>query len=85
MFYDKYCKDETRNFFHCDSTASPLARPICKRVNQLLEDCEWRIGNGQNIRLNSRLWIPSDRNLDDDVMVNQLLDDSKSWEANKLA
>lgn len=84
VYFAKYYKNNKGHHFKCNSLASPLARPICKRINEILSESQWRLGNGQSIKLRDALWIPPDLNVSNFQTVSQLLDDEGNWDRQKV-
>lgn len=79
VFFAKYCKDDKNLKFACFPSASPLARPICKKINSIITQCSWRIGNGRKTHLGSTLWITPDKDFGTNVMVSDMTDGRGNW------
>lgn len=84
IYQAKYGTGDIGSPFMCKSTPSTLARPICNRINEILRDCHWRVGNGNDIRLSSSLWLPPDRPNPDFATVSNLLDGNERWDRSKV-
>lgn len=47
VFMAKYCYDRDNLKFRTTSQASTFARAICNRIEEVVKDCHWRVGNGK--------------------------------------
>lgn len=84
VYFAKYCKDKANYVFSCNSQPSPFARYICNRINDIIQDCKWRVGNGRSITLHDRLWVPPDPMSDDMFLVSHLMNQAGDWDIAKV-
>lgn len=80
VYHAKYQKNRFGISTFGSSQTSPLARHICTKINEMIQDCRWRIGNGHSIALNDLLWITPDHDPDDISKVSQLIGPNGDWD-----
>lgn len=60
IYLAKYSSKDHQYHFVCNSQSSSLVRPICRKINKILAQCSWRVGDGRKTTIGSPIWIPPD-------------------------
>lgn len=79
IYFAKYCKNEANIVFSYNSSSSSLTRPTYVRINAILKDFHWRVGDGRSININGNQWIKPEQWSKTSIQVYQLTDGSRNW------